>query len=188
MRTERQWQDKLRPKIISWFSPRLQKDLNEIKYPWADIPGFYYDHTKSKLESYYIYGPTGSGKTLKAAHMFLESKRVQYFRALPGQHLFVQAHDYFDMLKRCYEDPHQDFYQTQAQFTTAEYLVLDDLGATRFTDWSISAIQVLINERYEAMLPTVITSNLPLTTLATAMGDERTTSRIRRMCKLIHMQ
>jgi DNA replication protein DnaC len=39
-------------------------------------------------------------------------------------------------------------------------LVLDDLGRERVSDWTGEVIYALVNARYEAMLPTVVTSNL----------------------------
>lgn len=138
--------------------------------------------------SYYIYGPVGSGKTVLAAQMFIEAKRRQYFERLPGQYLFVNSYDFFEDLKKSFDDPHMDGHAILAQFSNAEYLVLDDLGSVRFTEWSLSQLQILINNRYEMLLTTVITSNLDLGELANATGDDRIPSRIKRMCKTIRIK
>lgn len=39
-------------------------------------------------------------------------------------------------------------------------LILDDLGREKVSDWTGEAIYVLVNARYEAMLPTLVTTNL----------------------------
>ena len=71
------------------------------------------------------------------------------------------------------------------KFTSAAQLYLDDLGDIKITDWGLSQLQVLINQRYEALLPIVITSNLSLEELTEVTGDGRISSRIGRMCKIM---
>lgn len=39
-------------------------------------------------------------------------------------------------------------------------VVLDDLGREKASDWTAEVLYVLVNDRYEARLPTVVTSNL----------------------------
>lgn len=57
-------------------------------------------------------------------------------------------------------------------------LVLDDLGAERATEWVQERIYVLINERYERMRSTIVTTNHPsLDSLAGAVG-QRSVSRL----------
>lgn len=41
----------------------------------------------------------------------------------------------------------------------ADLLVLDDLGREKVTDWASERLYVLVNERYSALRPTVVTSN-----------------------------
>lgn len=45
-------------------------------------------------------------------------------------------------------------------------VVLDDLGREKVTDWTAETLYALVNARYEAMLPTVVTSNLTAQELA----------------------
>ena len=42
----------------------------------------------------------------------------------------------------------------------AQFLVLDDLGMERDTDWTSRWIEVVLTERYHRLLPTVVTTNL----------------------------
>ena len=124
-RTQEQWEKYNLPKVIAGFSPRLRRDLSMGYSPRVPMPDF---------GSYYIYGPVGSGKTVLAAQMFIEAKRRQYFERLPGQYLFVNSYDFFEDLKKSFDDPHMDGHAILAQFSNAEYLVLDDLGSVRFTE------------------------------------------------------
>ena len=56
---------------------------------------------------------------------------------------------------------------------TAPVLILDDLGAHSSTPWAQEKLYQLINYRYNARLPTVITTNLRIEDL-----DERLASRM----------
>jgi len=39
-------------------------------------------------------------------------------------------------------------------------VVLDDLGREKASDWTAEVLYVLVNDRYEALLPTIVTTNL----------------------------
>ena len=56
-------------------------------------------------------------------------------------------------------------------------LILDDLGAEKPSDWVKEQLYVIINRRYENMLPTIITTNCTMNELKDRIG-ERTASRI----------
>jgi len=176
MRTDQEWTKRIYSKVVLEFSPRLQKDLNDIPYKLKDIP---------KFGAYYIYGGVNSGKTLLAAHMYIQARKKQYLEILPGSYLFVNTYDFFEDLKQSFSVNELDEAAIMARYKTAAYLVLDDLGSTKFTDWNVSVLQILINHRYEQLLPTVFTSNLGVDELGVAMGDERIPSRIKRMCKIL---
>ena len=48
------------------------------------------------------------------------------------------------------------------RFKRAGLLVIDDFGAERISDWSVSAIYSILAERIDEMRPTIVTSNLNL--------------------------
>ena len=175
MRTQKQWENYNYPKVLLEFTPRLREDVqtysSKVKVP--------------EYGSYYISGPTNTGKSTLAGSMYIEARKKQYFDRLPGSYLFLSAYSFFVELKKSFEDHTEDEHAVLAKYSNAQYLVIDDLGSTKFTEWGTSVLQMLINNRYENLLTTVITSNLSLDDLGTALGDQRTTSRIRRMCKLL---
>jgi DNA replication protein DnaC len=176
MRDQKTWEEVIHPKVLVEFTPRLQKDIIEIPYKLEDIPEF---------GSYYIYGKASSGKTLLAAHMYIQARKRQFLEAIKGKFIFVNTYDFFNELKNTFKK--DDFPEdvVMDKYRSAAYLVLDDIGSTKFTDWQISVLQQLINYRYEYLLPTVFTSNLHLGDLGEAMGDDRIPSRIERMCNEI---
>jgi len=62
------------------------------------------------------------------------------------------------------------------EFSNYDLLVLDDLGKEHFSDWSKQVIYLIINERYENMKPTFITTNCSADELSEKI-DEATISR-----------
>ncbi len=67
-----------------------------------------------------------------------------------------------------------------------QLLILDDIGAEKSSEWVQETLFVLINYRYEQMLPTILTSNCSLKELEEKVG-ERITSRMIEMCRCIRM-
>ena len=67
-----------------------------------------------------------------------------------------------------------------------QLLVIDDIGAEKTSDWVRETLFVLINYRYEQMLPTILTSNFTLNELEQSLGA-RITSRLIEMCRCVSM-
>lgn len=63
------------------------------------------------------------------------------------------------------------------ELVDADLVVLDDLGREKVTDWASERIYVLVNERYNALRPTVVTSNYPPAILA-ERGYDAVVSRL----------
>ncbi|GAB6151695.1 ATP-binding protein [Desulfosporosinus burensis] len=115
-------------------------------------------------------GPVGSGKTFLAAaiaNKLIESKL---------QVLFLIVPDLLDELRATYKSEinELDLLDTAR---TIPILILDDLGAHNYTDWTRNRLYSIINYRMNEQLPTVITSNLSLDEMEEYIGV-RTTSRI----------
>ena len=66
----------------------------------------------------------------------------------------------------------------------APLVVFDDLGAERSSDYALETVFMLVNERYEARLPLIVTSNLNLDELKNPSVIERNRiyDRILEMC------
>lgn len=64
----------------------------------------------------------------------------------------------------------------------SDILLLDDLGMEAVKEWGMEKIYNIINYRYEAMLPMIITTNLTSKELEAKIG-QRSFSRIMSMCK-----
>ena len=124
-----------------------------------------------------ILGRTGTGKTHQAigAIRTLAAKGVTvgwHADTAPGLFASLRPREGVD---------------TEAEFrkiATAPLLLIDDLGAAKVTEWTEEILYRLINDRYEAILPGLFTSNVPVDELRAALGD-RVASRLTEMCQRI---
>ncbi|MCL2678045.1 MAG: ATP-binding protein [Clostridiales bacterium] len=87
-------------------------------------------------------------------------------------------------------------YQKAGEFSEGELtwrachvpvLILDDLGAHNFSDWTKNKIFTLINHRLNLSLPCIITTNLDIEEMKEAIG-ERTVSRIVELCDFYRLE
>jgi len=115
-----------------------------------------------------ITGTFGCGKTHLAAA--IANRIIQRGKAV----LFVVVPDLLDHLRSAYAPTSLTTYdQRFEEVRNAPCLILDDLGAHNATPWAIEKLYQILNYRYNNRLPTVITSNVPLTEL-----DPRLRSRL----------
>ncbi|GAV24709.1 primosomal protein DnaI [Carboxydothermus islandicus] len=129
--------------------------------------------TNQPVKGLYFSGPVGSGKTLLAAIIANEALKA-------GKDvLFVVVPEYLEKIKQSFGDENDGYLIEKALST--ELLILDDLGAHNYTDWTKNTLYLIINHRLYYQLPVVITTNISLEDLENYLG-ERTTSRIFELC------
>lgn len=115
-----------------------------------------------------LKGHYGCGKT----HLAAAIANYQVERGRPV--LFVVVPDLLDHLRAAFApDSAVSFDRRFETVRTAPLLVLDDLGAHSGTSWAQEKLYQILNYRYNAQLPTVITTNCELEDL-----DARLRSRI----------
>jgi DNA replication protein DnaC len=168
--------------------------VERIRY-WVEGPGADSDDEacdvwlQGRKESLLIFGGFGRGKTgLAVACLKAHVEGTQ-----EGA-LFTTVPDLLDAIRRRYdrESRHDDDYDENdaddlvEKVKTVAFLVLDDLGAERVTDWVAERLFVIINARHDADLPTIVTSNLAPSELGAHVG-ERTMWRIIEMCDVIKL-
>ena len=130
----------------------------------------------------YFCGGVGTGKTHLAVAVMNELIRR---KRVPS--LFVTVPELLDNLRETYNKPGRNLDEWMDAVQNAEFLVLDDLGSERPTEWVRERIFVIVNHRYREALPTVFTSNIGPKDLAEQLG-ERTASRIIAMCDWIALE
>ena len=103
-----------------------------------------------------LTGPYGCGKT----HLAAAIANYRLERGLPV--LFDVVPDLLDHLRATYAPTSPVTYDKRFdQVRNVEVLILDDLGTQNTTPWATEKLYQLLGYRYNAELPTVITTNQP---------------------------
>lgn len=174
----------------SLFSKRIQKNLQKV----GIVP-----REKDLMEikeggGLYLYGAAGSGKTLYASAIMLEVARWGfvypdfpriYMELISSINLLEKIRSSFNPSPNRESDAlEKTTKEILDHYGSVDLLVLDDLGSEKPTEWSLQIMQMIINDRYEGLLPTIITSNLGLKALSEQL-DDRIASRIYEMSNLV---
>ncbi len=117
-----------------------------------------------------MVGASGCGKT----HLAAAIANRCLAKGVPA--FFVVVPDLLDHLRAAYRpDADLTYDELFEQVRSAPVLILDDLGTQSATPWAQEKLFQLINHRFNARLPTVITTNVPLNKfderLRTRLGD-----------------
>ena len=132
----------------------------------------------------YLFGSKGSGKTFLAQCMLKEQAwlgRCGFFLDLPV--FFTEIKQSFSMKDNTV---YADWIDRAKRYA---FLVMDDIGSEKPSDWSREIIVSILNVRMGKGLPTVITSNYDLKSLEQHLGDAqgRIPSRIAEYCQPIRV-
>jgi DNA replication protein DnaC len=113
-----------------------------------------------------LLGAYGCGKT----HLAAAIANYCLERGYPC--LFVVVPDLLDHLRATYSPGSSVSYDQRFEaILTAPLLILDDLGTQQATPWAQEKLYQLFNRRYNARLPTVITSNRLLGEMDPRLGS-----------------
>lgn len=125
-------------------------------------------------------GQVGSGKTFLAsciANSLLQNGKTLLFAVVPD--LLDQIRSTYDTGRNTENLTEFDLVDTARQ---VPLLILDDLGAHNYTEWTRNKIYSIINYRLNHHLPVIATTNISPEDLEGYLG-ERTTSRLLEMCR-----
>ena len=137
------------------------------------------------IDGLMLSGDVGAGKTYLAsciANALLDKGQRVLFIVVPD--LLDQIRATFDSDKNAWEYTEFELMEAARQ---VPLLILDDLGANNYTEWSKNRIYSIINYRLNHQLPVIITTNITPEDLEAHLG-ERTTSRLLEMCKPYRLQ
>lgn len=138
----------------------------------------------------FIAGPPGTGKTHLAAA--IANELIHKGRPV----ICMTMIDLLERIKRTYNTAGTDEGSVLKIYKTVPLLIIDDIGKEPPTEWAISTIYNIINGRYEAYLPTIITTNYDTDALIQRMTprDTRddttakaTLDRLMEMCRGVTM-
>lgn len=147
--------------LIKWYLTNLDKNVESGKgiYLWSDTKG--------------------SGKTMMATALANE--------LIHKHHKFVKFATSLDILDeiRATYDEHSEESESKLlnDLYSTDFLVIDDFGAERATDWVREKFYQIVNNRYINKKVTFYTSNCNLQTLK---YDDRISNRIMEKSYLVH--
>ncbi len=124
------------------------------------------DFAKSPEDWIVLQGDTGCGKTHLAAAI------VNYRYQANQPALFIVVPEFLDHLRSTFSPESKVSYdQLFERVETAPLLIMDDFGEQSTTPWAQEKLYQMINHRYNAKLPTVITTRLSLDEIDNPIGS-----------------
>lgn len=151
------------------------------------------NNTEPGRNGLFITGPKGTGKTHLAAA--IANQLMQQGTPV----ICMTMIDLLERIKRTYEQNRQYGGEISEgnvldTYKRVQLLIIDDMGKEPATEWAVSKIYAIINARYEAYMPTIITTNYTDAELVRRLtpkdsGDpttaDATIDRLREMCAAI---
>ncbi|MBE7412500.1 MAG: ATP-binding protein [Leptospiraceae bacterium] len=145
----------------------------------------YWEKNNQEKKGMYLWGGTGSGKTLLAC-VILNELIFRY--GVECRYVKINM-DFLDALKDTYQrdsEFHGKERSILLDFTQVEVLVLDDFGVQKDTEWALSKLYDLIDARYEEEKLTLLTSNSSISDWK-EKGFGRIYSRLYEMTRELHL-
>lgn len=134
----------------------------------------HFDEMLAKNQGLLFYGGVGTGKTFAAACIANQ---------LLNQRIPVVMTSFVKLLESM-QGFSEDDSVLIARLNKAKLLIIDDLGAERSTDYALEKVYDIVDSRYRAKLPIILTTNLSMTELkeSTDIRYTRIYDRIFEMC------
>jgi DNA replication protein DnaC len=172
------------------------KLLTSLDVNIAESENFLYviDHIYAVIKNYptnkntyglYLYGKTGTGKTLLSCILLNEMIRLYQ---IPVRYAKI-SRDIIGKIRDTF-NPQSEYYgegrKIEEELASIEVLVIDDFGVQKDSPWVNNVLYDLIDTRYEKDLLTILTSNEPMDSWKD-ISNGRVFSRLKEMCLEIHL-
>ena len=163
--------------LLDWHFGVAQ-DSREIRMAHKYVDSW--KEVRAKNLGLLLWGDVGTGKSFVAACIA---------NALLEQGVPVLMTNFSKILNQMGGMYSDERYQYIASFSSFPLLIIDDLGIERNTDYALEQVYAVVDERYKAGLPVIITTNLSIGELKDPLdvGHARIYSRILEMCTPVHV-
>ena len=140
----------------------------------SDLHGYATDFSPSTRESLLLVGNAGLGKTHAALAIAGEVLQQNY------DVIYVSCPDFFGKLEALHfgSDPNGEEEALFQTASNADLLILDDLGTEFNSNFFLTNLYSLINNRLGAKLPTIVTTNITDGALLEKLYTEKISSRL----------
>ncbi len=145
---------------LEWYDPQVREGLSprECMEMVAKVCGdFSAEFPKHPFQNLYLYGGTGLGKTFLSGCIAKEVASKGYWTVYETAGALFRRYE----TAKFSREP-EDALRQVARYETCDLLILDDLGSELTTPFVLSALYQLVNQRLNAGVHTVISSNLNL--------------------------
>ncbi len=150
---------------------KIRKEVREAAD--AYVKGF---NLREEMKGLRIFGVVGSGKSHIAIAILKEIIKKGYMG------LYFNVPELLQKIRETYSSESDEGEAGILDMVSeTDLLVLDDLGADAASGWVRDRLYLLINRRYEANKPTIVTTSFDLEELKTQLG-QRIVSRLCEMC------
>lgn len=175
--------------------PQRYRDVNLDTFPDQDSPtlaqvrAWLDDAQDPRKPGLLLYGGFGRGKTGLLASIIrtLTLRHFVYYDEA-GEPQVADSHQAFTnrlrfadfaqfttatgLLESLRPRPGRDDDATFSRYLECQYLAIDDLGAERLTPWGADRLYEIVNERYNRLLPLIVSSNLSPDQLADRINSQ----------------
>jgi len=142
-------------------------------------------------QSVFLPGKAGIGKTTFAvSSMFYHMKQyntVKEHLNPRATFLFESSPQLIQNLQKSFKLPAEEEQAVMDRYKNVDFLILDDFGVEKPTEWTFTVMYLILTHRYEEDKQTIFTSNFSIDQIAKRYGDERLTRRIKEWCKIIEL-
>ena len=135
----------------------------------------HWDKAKKVNRGIYLYGNVGTGKTFYASCIANEVRKKY------GDYVLIGT---ASALVRYFTRDYGRNEDAEQQIKTYPLLVIDDIGTERESNNGLSIMNEIIDMRYTAKLPLIVTSNFPIDDVYKGLGmlGDRIKSRLNGIC------
>lgn len=163
----------------------IKRRFLDAKITHAGLSSFLNGFSDNPGIGLYIVGPSRAGKTYSASAL-AKAFCISGYRTLMTTSLAM-----LDAVKASFDG---DIKSGISRYAACDVLIIDDLGKENANSWVMTTLFQIVNERYEAIKPTIVTSQYAPDELKARMSRsgeresaEAIIERLKETCKLVRL-